>query len=306
MTSKWHAMKSQAMGAQRSLFVTFAVMLPATALVWLFAAAPWAAPTAGAPVSPSAAVSLDLSGLADGSAGAAQSPTVIARDADGNVASGYRGQVRFSSTDGRAVLPENYTFTAGDAGVHTFTDAVTLKTAGSQQVTATDTAAGSLSDTASVTISPGPAVSFSLTRLANGFAGVPQSPRVTARDLYGNIASGYRGTVSFRASGGPFCIASISPEIPTNYTFTAADAGTHLFTGGVVIKVALGWTVSAIDTADSTVTGSRSFTIRPAGAKTLRLTGLADAVAGTEQSATATLRDAYGNVASGYRGQVRF
>ena len=52
-------------------------------------------------------------------------------DAFGNTATGYLGTVHFTSSDGPAVLPANYTFIAGDNGVHTFTT-VTLKTAGTQ------------------------------------------------------------------------------------------------------------------------------------------------------------------------------
>ncbi len=46
----------------------------------------------------------------------------------------YTGTIHFTSTDSHAVLPANYTFTAADAGVHTF--AATLETAGTQSVTA--------------------------------------------------------------------------------------------------------------------------------------------------------------------------
>ncbi len=48
---------------------------------------------------------------------------MIVHDPYGNVATGYTGTVDLSSTDPRAVLPA-YTFTATDAGTHTF--AVTL------------------------------------------------------------------------------------------------------------------------------------------------------------------------------------
>ena len=63
--------------------------------------------------------------------------TVTARDAYGNTATGYRGTVQFTSTDYHAVLPADYTFTAANAGTHTFS--VTLNTAGTQAVRARDT-----------------------------------------------------------------------------------------------------------------------------------------------------------------------
>jgi alpha-tubulin suppressor-like RCC1 family protein len=72
-------------------------------------------------------------------AGAAHSVTVTAKDAYGNTATGYRGTIHFTSSDPAAVLPAIYTFTGGDAGVHKFPFALTLKTAGTQWVRATDT-----------------------------------------------------------------------------------------------------------------------------------------------------------------------
>jgi uncharacterized repeat protein (TIGR01451 family) len=49
---------------------------------------------------------------------------------------GYLGTLHFTSSDGLAVLPADYTFTAGDAGIHTFQ--VTLNTLGTQTITMTD------------------------------------------------------------------------------------------------------------------------------------------------------------------------
>lgn len=48
--------------------------------------------------------------------------TLSAQDAFGNVITGYSGTVHFAALaiDTRAVLPADYTFTAADAGVHTF------------------------------------------------------------------------------------------------------------------------------------------------------------------------------------------
>ena len=72
-------------------------------------------------------------------AGAVHTVTVTAKDAYGNNATGYRGTIHFTSSDPAAVLPANYTFTAGDAGVHAFAAGLTLKTAGTQSVRASDT-----------------------------------------------------------------------------------------------------------------------------------------------------------------------
>ena len=52
--------------------------------------------------------------------------TLTVEDAYGNVVTGYTGTVHFSTNDPGATLPPDYTFTAADAGVHTFTNAFVL------------------------------------------------------------------------------------------------------------------------------------------------------------------------------------
>lgn len=78
--------------------------------------------------------------------------TVTARDASGNVDTGYTGIIHFSSSDLLATLPANYTFTSGDSGVHTFE--IVLLTAGSQTLTVTDTTSASVSGTVTVMVDP--------------------------------------------------------------------------------------------------------------------------------------------------------
>ncbi len=73
-------------------------------------------------------------------AGRAADTNVTAYDVNGNVATGYRGTIQFTSTDGAATLPVPYTFTAADAGTHRFPASVTMRTLGPQHVTVTDTA----------------------------------------------------------------------------------------------------------------------------------------------------------------------
>ncbi len=79
---------------------------------------------------------------------------ITARDALGNVATGYVGTVRFTSTDTKATLPTNYTFTAADQGVATFSDGLVLVTAGTQEVVATDVADSKIQGKRSTTVTP--------------------------------------------------------------------------------------------------------------------------------------------------------
>jgi adhesin/invasin len=58
-----------------------------------------------------------------------------------------------SDTDPGILLPANYTFTAADAGVHTFTGGVSLSTPGAQTIMATDMASG-ITRSATVTVAP--------------------------------------------------------------------------------------------------------------------------------------------------------
>jgi hypothetical protein len=154
-------------------------------------------------------------------AGSAFNVTVKALSDSGNPVGGYIGTVHFRSSDGQAILPSDYTFTSDDAGVHTFT--VTLKTAGTQSITATDTIGGFSASATGILVSP--AAASTLT-----FSGVPSTVTagsafgftLTARDPFNNIATGYGGTVTFTSTDS-------QATLPANFTFTAADGGVHIF-----------------------------------------------------------------------------
>src|SRR5439155_389129 len=141
---------------------------------------------AGIAVTPAAATALAITGFpSPTTAGVAHTFKVTARDAYGNVATGYRGTLHFASSDAQAALPANYTFTAADRGVHTFS--ATLKTAGSQSLTVTDTVSASVTGTqAGITVNPAAATQFSVTAPTTYTSGTAFSVVVTALDAYGN------------------------------------------------------------------------------------------------------------------------
>src|SRR5207253_2598695 len=144
--------------------------------------------------------------------------TVTAYDAYGNVATGYTGTLHFSSSDGQAALPDDVTLTNG-----TGTFSATLKTAGTQSVTATDTANAALGGSqAGITVSPAAASMLVVSAPSTVTAGVPFTLTVTLLDAYGNVATGYLGTVQFGSSD-PLA------ELPIDYAFTADDGGVHTF-----------------------------------------------------------------------------
>jgi uncharacterized delta-60 repeat protein len=145
--------------------------------------------------------------------------TVTALDDNGNVVPDYTGTVTLSSTDPLAPALGNHTFTTADGGVYTFT-AVRLYTAGPQSLFADD---GSLSGQADLTVDPGLAVGLILTGPDHAIAGVPVVVTVSAVDAWGNVATGYAGTVWLSAT-------DPDANLPDAWDFTADDAGTHSFT----------------------------------------------------------------------------
>jgi hypothetical protein len=196
-----------------------------------------------------AAVGFRVSGYpSPTTAGTAHTFTITALDAKGNVAIGYRGTVHFTSSDTKAGLPANYTFTAADNGVHTFS--AILKTAGSRSITADDTHTGSIKGSITVTVTPAAAATLKLTGYPlSTTAGTPHSCTVTAFDAYGNVATGYRGAVSFSSS-------DLKAVLPAKYTFTSADKGTHTFTA-TLNTLGTQW-LKVIDTANSVLVGLES------------------------------------------------
>ena len=253
-------------------------------------------------VEPLAASRFQLTGLTDPSeAGAVSSVTVTARDVHGNVASGYRGTIAFTSNDPHATLPENHTFTAEDAGIHAFPASVTLRTAGTRTVRAMDNADETLFGEMPITVLASGAATLDVAGIANpADAGVAGSITVTARDASGNVATSYVGTIVFTST-------DAQATLPASYTFTADDAGTRTFPASVTLRTAGDVTVTAADEATPAVTGGRTVTVRAAAAATLELVGVPpQSTAGSAHALTVTARDPFGNVATGYTGTVQF
>jgi hypothetical protein len=227
-------------------------------------------------------------------AGVPQTFIVTAFDAFGNRAP-YLGTVVFSSTDGQSLLPRPYTFTAADAGSHIFS--ATLLTAGAQSLTANDFFNGLPSGTQSVTVTPAAAASFTVTGFPTATtAGVAHAFTVTARDAFGNVATGYTGTVAFTSSDP---IASL----PANYIFTAADAGIHTFTA--TLKRAGTQFIQVTDTLVGSILGAENGLAVTAAAVThFVISGPTSVTQGVGFKITVSAVDDFGNVNAGYRGTV--
>src|SRR5262249_3103824 len=156
--------------------------------------------TATVNVSPGAASFVVTGFPSPVTAGTPGTITVTAKDASNATVTGYLGTVHFTSNDPQAVLPADYTFVAADNGVHTFTNAVTLKTAGTRSITATD-GAGATGSQSNITVNPAATSVLAVTGFPSPVtAGTAGNATVTAQDAFGNTTPTYTGTVHITSS----------------------------------------------------------------------------------------------------------
>ncbi len=183
--------------------------------------------------------------------------SVTALDAYGNTATGYAGTVKFTSTDTQAALPANSTLTSGTGSF-----GATLKTAGSQTITATDTNTLTITGTSgSITVNPGSATKFLVSAPSAATTSVAFSFTVTAQDSYNNTATGYAGTIHFTSSDGAATLpansgltsgtGSFQATLNTNgtQTITATDtvSGITGTSGNITVSTALIITTSSLN-----------------------------------------------------------
>jgi hypothetical protein len=119
------------------------------------------------------------------------------------------------------------------------------RTAGLPKLTASSV--GYAPGTQAESVSPGPATTFAVAAPGSGVVGTPVTVTVTAKDAFGNTASGYRGTVRFAASAG-----TNSPLPDT--AFSAADGGRIALP--VTFTSGGDRTVTATDTVTTSLTGT--------------------------------------------------
>jgi hypothetical protein len=277
---------------------TFSATLKTAGTSWITATDTSTSLTAGTQtgitVNPASASLLTISAPASVAAGATFSVTVTALDPYNNIATGYAGTIHFTSTDPGAVLPVDYTFTAVDQGVHTFTGSA-LKTVGSQTIASTDTVNGSISGKAAVAVKPVLVVAGFPSPITAGVAG---SLTVTAVDGFGNRVTSYSGTIHVTSS-------DYQAVLPADYTFTTADQGAHAFSA--TLKTAGSQSITATDSGTSLTSGTQSgITVNPAAANHFRITRYGFIYAGVAFRITVTALDPFNNVATGYTGTVHF
>ena len=247
-------------------------------------------------VTAAAAQTLSLSIPASSLAGQPLTVTVATLDAYGNIAAGYLGTVRFSTTDANALLPASLTLAGGTT---TLANAVILKSAGNQNVVVADSAGNILSSSQNVVVSASPPANLILSAPTSVVAGVPGSLTVKAIDAYGNLTAGYVGTVHFSSS-------DANAVLPSNYVFTSANSGQKTFAGGVTLKLAGSSSITVADIIPGPSPSTQVVSIAPAAAASLVSTGATTAIAGSTAAMTVTVLDAFNNIATGYTGTLHF
>ena len=166
---------------------------------------------------------------------------VTAFDASGNTATGYSGTVHFTSSDGKAVLPANSTLTSG---VGNFS--ATLRTAGGETITATDTVSTSITGMSNAFNVSGPATHFIVASSSTAGTRSPITLLVSALDGSNNVSSGYSGTVRITSS-------DKNAVLPANGSL-AGGQGNFQFT----FESSGNQTITATDTVTASITGTSS------------------------------------------------
>ena len=220
-------------------------------------------------------------------AGTAQTITISALTPSGAVDTSYTGTIHFSSSDPSAVLPANYTFTTSDQGTHTFTTAATLDTAGTQSITVTDTKKSSIIGAEeAIWVTGAKAHSLVISGLTtSATAGTSLGLTVTALDQFGNVASGYGGTIAFTST-------DAQAVLPSSYAYMIENGGTFSFT--TTLKTAGSQTITATDSTNSLSATSSAVSVTSAAAASLAVTGFPNpATPGVANNFTFTAYDAY-------------
>jgi N-acetylneuraminic acid mutarotase len=168
------------------------------------------------------------------------------------------GQLAASQATAGPMVPNGFPLTIGasDAGPNNFfnglIDEATVYNRGLSAGEVRDIylngAAGkfqTFSRAANVNVVAAAAAGFRISAPAHVTSGAPFDVTVIAVDPYGNVATGYRGMVTFSVTDHDPAVV-----LPADYTFSADDQGTHRFTGEFTLITPGMWTLTAADLAN--------------------------------------------------------
>jgi hypothetical protein len=248
-------------------------------------------------------------------AGQADNLAITAKDVAGNTVTTYGGdqtltfsgagtigsyQPTVTSKTGIAVAfgtAETISFTNGVASVSGSSNGVmTLYKAETATVTVSDgTHTGSLV----VLTGSASAVAFTVSTPSSATAGSAFTVTLTAKDTYGNTATGYTGSHTIDFSGPHSSPGGTGPSYPSSVSFTTG-AGS----ASVTLYDAETTTLTASDHASPSITGtSGSIAVGPGSGASLSLSAASTTpTAGAADNLTITAKDTWLNTATGYAG----
>lgn len=157
---------------------------------------------------------------------------------DGQIKTDYTGTIHFTSTDAKAVLPSDYTFTASDYGSKDFT--ITYKTAGEQSFKIEDSLAGISKESVKTLVKAGTPIEITITpqdKKVN--VGDTVEFKVLAKDSFENeIDVTNKATISIDKKAGGSWNASVY-KTENEGTWVVIASYNNLFAGTTltVIKV---------------------------------------------------------------------
>ncbi|MDZ7374649.1 MAG: hypothetical protein ONB23_11860, partial [candidate division KSB1 bacterium] len=250
-------------------------------------------------VRPGDAFAFELSGYPTAvTAGNSVPVRVTVKDAWGNVKADYTGTVRYGTSDPQGQVPQNYTFSSADGGIH---DAVVvLKTAGSQRIWVQELDGSPADTTAGILVEPASISSFTLTAPLTVTAGQAFSLTVSgAVDAYGNAAS---GTVVVTLTTPGTSPNGTEPQL-ANIVVTNGSGSAQQ------VLVRAGSATLKGKVSPSGPERTRDVQVLPGPLASFTLTGIpTSTVAGQSfpGPVTVTAYDAFGNVKTNYTGSVYF
>jgi hypothetical protein len=257
----------------------------------------WPVAAGAVTIVPAAATQLTVSGPTTATAGIAASITVTARDQFGNVAPSYAGTVHLTTSDTAAVLPADYTFVAGDQGVHALP--VVFKTAGSPTVSVSGTGVTG-SQSAGIPVKAGAAAQGGfIQEPTNALVAAHITPPVSVQvtDAFGNpVGAGVRTKLSLATNP---TLAHLAGSV----AYTNAS-GVATFPNLSVTKGGQGYTLTAT-AGTGTAAPSAPFTIY--ATTHFKLSQFpTQSMAGTSFTVTVTAVDAANHTDATYQGTVHF
>src|SRR5262249_24793848 len=143
-----------------------------------------------------------------------------------------------------SAVPGDYTFSSSDNGGHTFTGDVTLVTAGSQAVTATDTITSSLTGSATINVSTTTLVEGVVINGADGAVLGATDASTVQRSKVNSIAFTFPPTVTLDA--GALQVLKYVGSTPTTAEGLIISTGTVVVNGVAKTQVTIRFTGSDI------------------------------------------------------------